>query len=221
MVRRCVCPLDDEGRGPTKSTCTCVNFCFGTGMACTVVCSCLVTFPRAHCWQYLLQAATSEASPGHTHLLLIMRLVAHMPACARFCTLLKTARRHATGTRGRSVPSERSQYSSTPPVSTVCTLRRLLSCCVSPQSCWACAISTRSRCPPSAGRTTAAGLESTSATTLSRPGTRFISEVNSAMKLSCHCWRGVHRITGVRRRTGACGHSPARSGNPLTPIGSV
>ena len=105
-----MCPLEDEDRGPTKSTCTCVNFCFGTGMACTVVCSCLVTFPRAHCWQYLLQAATSEASPGHTHLLLIMRLVAHMHACARLCTLLKTALRHATGTRGRSVPSERSQY---------------------------------------------------------------------------------------------------------------
>ena len=54
--------MKTEGPLSLCALCICVNFCFGTGMACTVVCSCLVTFPCAHCWQSLFHA--SRFLPG-------------------------------------------------------------------------------------------------------------------------------------------------------------
>ncbi len=52
--------------------------------------------------------------PDHTKRLDSIRLVALMPGWAMAWTAWKTARRHGSGTRGRTVPADTSHHSSHP-----------------------------------------------------------------------------------------------------------
>ena len=82
MVITWLWPPELTGRAPTRSACTWVNLCDGTGIGCrgAVVCVVILAFWQAA--HSLHHRPTSAAMPFHTKRPAINHLVALMPGCA-------------------------------------------------------------------------------------------------------------------------------------------
>ena len=147
IVNRCVKLSLDVGSGPTRSTSRWENLLEGVVNACTGVCTCLCTLPRAQPWQSQHQDATSVAILGQTNLPEINLLGARMPGWAGACTAEKIAGFHNVGTSGLGTPVLISQSKLVHSVCTFSTFNELLSStfCTSRHMSWARASSAKSR----------------------------------------------------------------------------
>ncbi len=82
IVRMWLKPPEETGRGPTRSTCTCVKRRHGIGMGCGGAAGCVVTLPRLQPWHSLHQAVMSAAMPFQQNRAEIRRRVALVPGWA-------------------------------------------------------------------------------------------------------------------------------------------
>ncbi len=152
MVKMCMWPSAEFGKGPTRSTCTCVNPLLGTGMGWTTARTCLPTLDLAQSWQSRTQPLMSEAMPSHTKWAVIICCVAFTPACAMPWICWKTDRLLSLGTRGPTALEDTSHRRSEPPTvnAVTCKEETVVPSLMSGQLFWASASRWRSSLFPEA-----------------------------------------------------------------------
>ena len=106
MVKMWLKPPEETGRGPTRSTCTCVKRRQGIGIGCAGAAGCVVTLPRLQPWHSLHHAVISAAIPFQQNRAEMRRRVALVPGWAMVWMLQKTSRRYRSGTIGLMRPLE-------------------------------------------------------------------------------------------------------------------